>query len=548
MKCAKCNSFVVTMNRRELDISKYQKRYRCQANIQSISNREEDKRKKLEKAILRVAGEIVSLTKTLHVVQSKGNLRQSDQFIERLEKYVKDIKRHEKLIEGSKRTLNQLKQQIIHVDCDHVHCERHSISDDEYSTKLTKARKTVTILDSRLEVRRKHENKFKGHNADLLIVIRDAIIGRNIFNGMWTGMVTRLNLDRKMLITMVERALLAFRHGKQMCYQIDVVRQNDKQEKRTQIAQMLDVMKSIEQDAIKVQFFRQKARVIIQNTNLDDKGAKQRAKFKEHNAAASEQCKNICRNIRQYANECKTQAAIDKYNSHKRQFFAYCLYLNDIEHIITRNGRMLANMQETIEFGQRNADTLPKKQLRLDKLRSRLIEERCQVQQREQKLSAIDEMLQRSYEKINSIFMALNCVSTSTGLVNDFENNTANENNYVTYLSTIDARIKQMISFIYYCDREDYDEWSAHLMTVKNVEVAKSHEIESPRSEVIVPQCAECAEAEDLARPDIDTPFDRHALREHIRQKLPQIDLHSRVHQIEECPRPNSRALLSKWV
>lgn len=532
---------------RELEISKFQKKYRDQANIQSISNGQKDKRQKLEKHIERLAREIENLNKTLTVVQSKVNRQRTDKFIQHLEEVVIDIKRHNKLIYCAKMTVHQLKGQIIRADCDHVRCERQSISDHEYAAKLAKARKTVTILETQLDAGRKKENKLKGHNSQLLIVIRDAIIGRAIFNRMWTSMVDRLNFDRKMVISMVDRVLLAYSFGKQICYQIDLVRKKEKNEKEALIGKMGDVMKAMEQDAIAVSFFQQKARVIPYK-DLDGKETVRRAQFKQIHATKTAQSKKARSDINQFVNEHRTKAVIEKYIRNKRQYFAYCLYLNDIENKITCNSKSLADMQQNIDGGRRDAETLSQKLNRIEKLKSRLLDEQYEAQQREQQLAAADKILLDSFEKINSIFRALECDVNSIGLVIDFENDRANETNYTTYLSAMDARIKQIISFVYHCERDETDEWwKDDSMTVKDVEVSNCNTIDSPHK-VIVPQCAECAEAEDLARPDIDKPLDRNEIREFIRTTLPKTDLHNRVHHIEKCPRPSSRALLAKLV
>lgn len=532
---------------RELDISKFQKKYRDQANVPSISNRQKDKLKKLEKSIERMAHEIVNLNKTLEAVRSNVNRQRTDQFIQHLEEIVMEIKRCNKTCECTKMKVQQLKGQITRVDCDHVRLERQSISDHAYAAKLAKARKTVTILESQLDVSRRKENKLKGHNTQLLIVIRDAIIGRIIFNRMWTSMVDRLNLDRKMVIAMVDRVLLAYNYSKQMCYQIDFVREKDRHEKQAQIVKMSDVTKAFEQDTLAITFFQQKAR-IIPYKNLDDKEMDRRAQFRETFVAATAQFKVVRDHINQYVNERQTNAVIEKYIRHKRQYFAYCMYLHDIENRMTCNNKSLAKMQQNIERGSQNTESLTQKKNRIHKLRSRLMEEQYEVQQKEQRLVAIDDHLRKSFAKIDSICETLKCDVNSIGLVVDFENDRANETNYAAYLSAMDARIKQIISFVYHRERASNDEWwNNHLIAVKDVEVVNCSSIDSPHR-LVVPQCAECAEAEDLARPDIDRPLDRNEIREHIKVNLPKTDLHSRVHHIENCPRPSSRALLAKWV
>lgn len=532
---------------RELDISKFQKKYRDQANTQSISNCQREKRRKLEKSIERLAAEIENLNKTLHIVQSKANRQRNDQFIHRLEALIVETKRHNKLIDSTKMTVHQLRQQIIRTDCERLQCERKSISDHEYAAKLAKARKTVTILETQLDANRSKENKFKSQNSQLLIVIRDAIIGRIIFNRMWTNMVTRLNFDRKMVITMVDRVLLAYSYGKRMCHQIDSVREKEKHQIQLQIGKMSDIVTSIEQDAIAVELFQQKARVIPYK-ELDAKETARRTQFKTSQAAMTAKLRDVRIEIGQHANEHQTKAAIEKYIHHKRQYFAYCLYLNEIENKITSNGKLLADVRKNIELGHRNAETFGQKQHRIEMLRSRLLDERCNVQKNEQQLSAIDENLRKSYNEIDSMFETLKCDVNGISIVIEFENERVDETNYLTFLSSIETRIKQIISFVYRCERERDDE-NYHTMIVKNVDIVKCNRRTSAASNRdVVPQCAECVEAEDLARPDIDAPLDRSEIRRFIQENLPKTDLNSRVHHIENCPRPASRALLAKRV
>lgn len=533
--------FEATMNRESV-ISKYQKKYRDQANIQSITNLQKIKLLNVERGIERLNREIADIKTTLHGAQSTGSRRKTAQFLQRLEKNVADIKRHDQWIEEAKLTMNQLKEQIVRVGCERMRCERASISDDDFALKLKKARRMVVILESELDVKRIKENKCRAQNNQLLLVIRYAMIERVIFNQMFTALVDRLHVDREMLVAMVDRVLLAYTFSKQLCREMDESRRRARLENQYHIRKMSTLSMVTYTDNIAVDFHEQKSRKITYK-DIDGKEVARRDRFKAHFGTKATQYRNIRSKIVEFTGDTHIDAVITKYEHQSRRNFATCLYLNDIERRVTCNRKRIDEMQENINAARKDDKTRKQTNNQFVKLESRLLAECRKTEGAQRRLNDVTDNVQLLYDRINPIFDMLGCDVNDTDLVVDFENETANERNFRGFFKQAEARIRDIMSFVYYCEREDR---ALRSRTVHDVDVVNYRLNECPQMDVL-PPCPECTEAEELARAHAAKPRRSSSLRAALQTIVQKRELNNRVHHLQDCPRAHSRALLAEW-
>lgn len=71
--------------------------------------------------------------------------------------------------------------------------------------------------------------------------------------------------------------------------------------------------------------------------------------------------------------------------------------------------------------------------------------------------------------------------------------------------------------------------------------------MEEPPPEINL-QCIECAQSEDLNRQEIELVKPHNKVSEAIQQKITEADQLFHIHDIEDCQRPASRALLAKQM
>lgn len=526
---------------KENELSRVQKIYRDFANAKSLTFKDKNERDRINKKIQLTSTELDTLNIRLSVAQNKVHQKHSDDCMNKLAANIIDMERLTNAILSGQSDVNHLKSQIGRVEAEQRKLDRHAIADNQYADKLLHTRKTVDMLERQLNTSRQKENKIKINNSQLQKMASELTNDRYQFNRLWKSIIHRLNFDKKMLIDMVDQVVMAFDNGTEICKRIDFIRKKATFDKRTQIDEMTELVRFTESDERAQHFFQNKANKIC-SKELDQKETTRRNNFKNYHKEIMETYKKTIGDINRFSAESKLDAIIAKFKKHKREYFSYCMYLNNINHNITHLGQTIDKLQNDIQSAESSIEHHRYQNRQDIEVPKSILLEKCSVNRRkDEQFNEAQLELQKYFHKIDLIFTTLKCNDTS--LVKEFENETANSRNFDVYLAAIDNRLKQIISFVYYHERKT--KIYSNELTIKDVEVLNCRINDEPIPS-IVHQCAECAEAEDTGNPDIELPLATDALRKKIIKKLMEPEIQFRMHSIDQCQKPVSRALLAK--
>lgn len=123
----------------------------------------------------------------------------------------------------------------------------------------------------------------------------------------------------------------------------------------------------------------------------------------------------------------------------------------------------------------------------------------------------------------------------------------ATEYNVTDYLAVLEARLNEVLNFVYQADREaGAGRLDPKRLVVRGVERSKNTGTHIT-DVVLVQQCAECAEG-DVNRYDekVVLPMERPEVLAIVREKTVTPEIQFRLHNLSKCRLPRSRALMGK--
>lgn len=203
------------------------------------------------------------------------------------EAHMATIELHVTGQEFIQRQIDTAKQQVQHIDQQlkrlasaRFELSKSDMTDLQFNMSVERERCMRESLENRLDVSKKQECAQIAINAKLRDYIGHMMHGRKLFNQMWQGMVTKLSYDKKFLIDMVDRAVLAFNQGADLCNQLDVMRERSDRDRKAHIVEMIDMVRRLDSDAKQSAFLGAKGQN-RQLADLEPREYKRRQLFRE---------------------------------------------------------------------------------------------------------------------------------------------------------------------------------------------------------------------------------------------------------------------------
>lgn len=525
----------------EIELSRTQKNYRDLANTQIISNKDEIKRRGLQRNLDFARHELDDLNTDIKVALNKNHVSRHESHMQQLEKHVNKQEEIDEKTRMLQLEIRHLETQIKRVDQEKTALSKQSYSDTEYTMRIRKARKLVELLENRLDISKRREGTLAQTNTKLQTMIDELTFDRSVFNTLWIATVNRLYQDKKMLVDMIDQAVLAFNNGTEMCRRIDFILKRAANEKRSNVNEMTDLIRRLHLDERKQMFFQNKGQM-IKIQDLDAKERKRRDLVMSELREKKDLYQNRLGDVKRICEEANINAVIEKFKKHKREFFSHFTYLNEINYYVNAMNDLLNQTDTKVRTASTTTETEQQKNKNLDILKNQLNDEKYSNQQLKNKLDEFNEEIGAYFEQVGSIYESLKCDGDEQLILDE---KPVGPLNFDKYLSVIEARLKKIISFVYTVERED-EEKSVEDYVVRDVEIARKMSDITESVDSIEHQCPECAEAEDFNAQDIEKPMESKEIREKVKEKALMPEMQYRMHSISKCQLPVSRALLSK--
>lgn len=450
-------------------------------------------------------------------------------------------------IDTIKQQVNHINLKLKRLDAARFGTSKTAMTDLQFNSNLLKARSLRENMENRLDVSKKQECYQIAVNTKLREYIAHLLHDRALFNKLWQHMVRQLSYDKKFLMDMVDRAVLAFNQGADLCTQLDLLRDKNDRDRKMHIVEMLDMIRKLDADE-KLSAFLQAKGQQRELADLEPREYKRRQMFREEQSSRAAYYKRIIDKVVEFQEVHSIGDAIDKFNKSDNEYFAHFNYMNNlnfqIEFLSECLKRMYGNIDGLREYNRN-------KELYQVRTVGELEQTLAQQQQATERLKQNDEAsldrLKSYLNTIGSLFETLHCDrSTLDVLLTD--QSKATVFNVERYLALLEERLNEVLNFVYHIERKPDAPASKRggALTVRGVERNK----QDPTlitDVVLVQQCAECAEGEvNRYDEEIVWPMEKKTVLEKVRIKTEAPEIQYRLHNLSKCRLPRSRALVNK--
>lgn len=530
----------------ERELTRLQGNYRRYANGQYAIKEDKNQSKNIIKNLEQIKRERRDVKTNLTVAMGIAHRIEYECHMASLEMHVNGQESIQTEIDTIKTQIAHINTQIKRLDAERFRTTKVALTDLQYNMNLKKSQRNLEILENRLDVSRKQECLCIAQNSKLRAFIEHMLFDRALFNKLWQKMMVQLCYDKKFLMDMVDRAVLAFHQGAELCNKFDTLREKSARDKRMHIIEMLDMIRNLDADH-KLHTFLDAKQKHRQLFDLEPREYRRREMFHEEHMTKTNFYKRVIDKITKFSEVQDIQAAIEKFTIMDDEYFAHFNYMNNLNHQIEFLNECLRKIYTNIDaLGGYNISKEKYQIEAVEEYNRQLATETEKTFEVQAKNDNTAKNLKKYFDTITDIFKKLRSDRMPLDIKLG-DHSKVNTFNVQQYLSIIEARLNTIIKYVYYKERKEAgSEIKESKMAVRAVERSKSDPT-ILQDIVLVQQCAECAEGEvNRYDEEIVYPMEMDAIRAKVRAKTDAPEIQYRLHNLSKCRLPRSRALVNK--
>lgn len=504
------------------DLNKHRRAYRDLDKLKILSNTDVLARRVLQNSIERSSKELQQLNIMIGNVDNKVVRSQNKEFIERFTSLLAEQDDIDNEIKAHKTKISHLKSQIGRVD---VKLEKYSTLD--YRVSMAK---TIEVLEGRLLHSNQKVNRLKLNGLHLKNIVSDLLFMRRRFQVARDNIIARLKLKKQEIIELVDHYTIAFSNGMKYCRELEVCRKTSAKQFKDQLQEMRQLIRAAESNDILREFMITKATQIELKTDA----VPQREILKHNYQVLSKECEDQLEQIRNFAPEVTP----DDLKYKRRQTFSLYLYENEITENIENGDRKVTTIKKEISVAESRIVEREKKKQNLTELNATLDAEGQKVKEDSERIVKVEHMLRKYFEQIQKLYTMLGCDAEF-----GFEGaKNVDEFNLDEVLRIIERRLRHVMYSVY-CWQEQQEIKGAAAL-VHGPAIVRPQDM--PEIDLITP-CPECSQVEAKANPDVEAvmnPDEKFGL---IKENIMNRNMMSKMHNIDDCPKPGSKALIARF-
>lgn len=421
---------------------------------------------------------------------------------------------------------------------------KKAISDNEYIQNIKQAEKNVERLSNRLHSQRLREGSMRRWNKQLRDMAKHVIHERMLFNYLYTKIVVRLSRRKKILIDLVDEAVLALDDGTDLCKRITNLKNKSRKDFNDNVNEMLVLMLNMNVNERKFNFYENKERQ-IQIRELSPREQKRRVTFKCDHSKDTERYKQLLNDTQQITEQRNNSRVVEKFKGYEQEYFSYYTYLNELNlHIENMIGAsaflpktepvVAVKMDETVGVN------------RLKYWQERLSNDSEIGARIQEELDNAQTALKNNFNQIKQLFTMLKCDGIPQNA--EIANIDVSVQNYELFLTTIEMQLKEILGQVYCAERRENQDVTEGVI-VRDVEVTPPQPFDYGVLNNLVHDCAECEASQNLPNnKNIIPPLDISDLGGLVEKKINSPEMQYRMHNIEKCNIPRSRILYTKYL
>lgn len=527
----------------EHELTRKQQKYRSYANRKSTNKNDQNEIKATEKNLQINSQELRQINASLTVAMGTTHVQQYEKLMNQLEHHVDTQEQLQADLTNVKIEIKHINMQLKRIDRHRFQVASKAVSDHAYATTLEKSQKNYERYEDRLDVSKKHEQILIDKNFNYKSIIDNLLHDRALFNKLWKKMINQLSHNKKFLIDRIEGAVLAFNKGADLCHKLESLREKSIRDKKMDVIKQRDMIRQIDANEKMYEFLGRKGNRRELN-DLEDREYKRRKIFCDEHNRTTQMYVEILQKVNDYYGVSNIQAAGRKFYERDHEYFGHYNYMNDLNDKIEYLNASLSTIHQNINGNRKQSDmdaaNRHRKLAELSDtfLNSQKISDEINFELQENKIE-----LNNYFGSIGELFQLLRCDATKLN-ARLGDNKKVTQFNVNQYMSILEKRLNNVLNYVYYAQPPDSD---ANKLIVRSVAQKK---IDPTRIEeiVLLQQCAECAEGEDVNRYDeeIVLPLEKNEIRKKVRVKVQAPEMQYRLHNISKCVLPRSKQLVNK--
>ncbi|XP_062550453.1 outer dynein arm-docking complex subunit 1-like [Armigeres subalbatus] len=524
----------------EKEITRLQRQYLNIANSTAAS-KDVHIMRCLEKKLKYLQREKNELKTKLKVAYAPCHVRRYDRQVQLVDSHVRVQEDLDLKMNGIRTEIRHLESQMKRLDKERKELQKVSQSDYFFYNRVSKAKKRLATLEDRLYHLKKREATNVAKNHKMKSVIKDMLVARKLFHQHWRKMIDQLGYDKKFLIDMIERTILAFNQGEELCHKIDAVKSHAAREEKSQMQEMMELQRRINNDRKNHEFLRIKG-FHRDMCDLDPREVHRRNMMKEDYGEKLDLYERIIEKTKLFCGVDDIEHLIEKYQKQEDTFFAHFNYLNELNHQYEQLNCILMDLYK-------NVDDLKEQKLRKEvkqdnafkHLHEKLLEESKKTQKLENTIRLHDSELDENFAAIDDILLTVGYdradVKNLLG-----EHRKVTKQNVKRFLAALEVQLNDRLAAVY-THLQPEDEATLRTPIARDAkDIVRIEEV------VTTQQCAECAEGQDVNKYDeaIVLPKEKIDIREGMKAKVRAPEMQYRLHNLSKCKLPRSRILVNK--
>lgn len=506
------------------DLNKHRRTYRDMDKLTIISHTDVLSHRVLLSSIEKNKKELQFLNRQIRSMNNKFVKSENKEFVQRLTTVINNLDEFYGTINDHKTKIGHMKSQILRVENE---LEKYSTVDTRPS-----AVKTIATLENRLMHSNQKKDSLRMKAILLTDMVKDLLLMRRRFQTTRNRVVHRLMQRKTEINQLVDVYTIAFLSGMKTCQDIEKCHLQSAKQLQDHLQEMRQWIRAAESNDILQEFIINKATPIPLKSDAVPKREILCKNYQEMSAIREEQLDQI--------KEIAPNTTPADIKSKRDQTFALYLYGNEITDNIESAEKNVNVTRTVIKLARTEIRQRRQNKRHLKELKSILDEEEIKIKEQNEEAVRIESVLRNYLDQIGQIYRMLGCDEAfAFDNIQDFD-----EFNLDAILQRIEIQLRHVI-YTVYCWQEKNEASTEDVALVHGMPIVMPRNIPTMR---LINPCPECSQVEARANPDVEDVMDKEEKFAKIKEAIELRSLAFKMHDIEDCPKPGSRAVLSKQL
>lgn len=482
------------------------------------------------------------------------NIRDQVEYQYDLDMTIKGITLDIKHLEGQLRRLSEEERNLWKI----------SYNERERSENHRKNCLTLEVLERNRNLSKMKEGEITAENYRLKSIITTMIHDRNRFNKFWNQMVSQLYENRRFLVDMIERAILAFNQSEDLVHRIRNSKDKAEQDKVMHVRDMTQMKRKLDKDRNYHEFLSAKG-FNREMCSLNEREVRRRVMVEQELTGNLKISHKVIDKVRENFDagessplkrpgveslSIKTVSQVEslgdlkdilaEYIKNEKLYFSNFKYVQNVTYSCEFLSQLMLDFEKNLSK-KRNSSSKAMTQTSLN-----FKDTYTALTKAKTKTSEKYKTWEMNESYLKALLISIQEICNVVGCDTRFMKTLLGDHTKVTlfniklFLYSLEKQVNSILAYIYYNDTQS----GAMKVNLTN----KKASLIDVTKIVTKHQCSECAERTNVKVYDetIVRPMSPKTVKRFLSENVVESDMQYRLHTLSECRLPRSRVLVNK--